>query len=207
MASALLAIWNAVTPDHETAFNAWYDGEHVPERLALPGFLSATRYRDAARAHYYCALYEAESTDSLSSPEYLARLADPTPATTAIMAQFRDMNRAVCSLEIDTGALPAPGGTIKIVQLDEQSADAISPDAASTAARAGGVRIRLARPDAARTQVDTPEKKLRGEPDRLPPTLLLIEGNDPAACSDAVHRLATGQQALSFSLLYQRRKD
>ncbi|MFZ9679174.1 MAG: hypothetical protein ACO3BH_12535 [Quisquiliibacterium sp.] len=48
---------------------------------------------------------------------------------------------------------------------------------------------------------------MRGEPDRLPPTLLLIEGNDPAACSDAVHRLAPGQQALSFSLLYQRRKD
>ena len=76
MESALLAIWNAVTPEHETAFNSWYDGEHVPERLALPGFLSATRYHDATRPHYYCALYEAQSTDALSSPQYLARLAD-----------------------------------------------------------------------------------------------------------------------------------
>jgi hypothetical protein len=204
--AALLAIWNAVTPEHETAFNHWYDTEHVPERLALPGFLSATRYRDASRPHYYCALYEAPSIAALSSPEYLARLADPTPATTAIMAQFRDMNRAVCEVAIDTGALPAPGGTLLIVQLDESQAAKINTGAAAALASAGALRIRLARPDAARTQVDTPEKKLRSEPDRLPPTLLLIEGNDPAACASAAQQLATGQQALGFSLLYQRRQ-
>ena len=43
--------------------------------------------------------------------------------------------------------------------------------------------------------------------DRLPPTLLLIEGNDPALCAKAADQLAPGQQALTFSLLYQRRKS
>jgi hypothetical protein len=33
-------------PDDEVGFNAWYDEEHVPNRLALPGFLGAWRYRN-----------------------------------------------------------------------------------------------------------------------------------------------------------------
>src|SRR5438445_350425 len=29
---------------HEEEFNAWYNTEHLPELLALPGFLEARRY-------------------------------------------------------------------------------------------------------------------------------------------------------------------
>ena len=29
---------------HEEEFNAWYNTEHLPELLTLPGFLDAARY-------------------------------------------------------------------------------------------------------------------------------------------------------------------
>jgi hypothetical protein len=31
-------------PKYEEEFNAWYNTEHLPELLALPGFLDAARY-------------------------------------------------------------------------------------------------------------------------------------------------------------------
>jgi hypothetical protein len=34
----LLAVWADVDPEVEAEFNEWYDKEHVPERLAVPGF-------------------------------------------------------------------------------------------------------------------------------------------------------------------------
>ena len=61
--------------DDEDGFNAWYDEEHVPLRLAVPGFLNARRYK-AAEANWprYLALYDLESVDVLKTSQY-ARLA------------------------------------------------------------------------------------------------------------------------------------
>jgi hypothetical protein len=207
MGPGLLAIWNAITPEHEARFNAWYDGEHVPERLALPGFLEARRYRDAGSPHRYCALYDTDSPDALSSRAYLARLSDPTPATRSIMSEFRDMHRAVCEVTLDVGAARGAGRSLSVVELDAgATADLVRERAASLAA-ANGLRIRLAVPDAGRTQVPTPEQQLRGAPDRLPSTLLLIEGEDAQACLSAAAALATGISAMSFELLYATKKN
>ena len=56
----LLAVWNDIAAEDEAEFNAWYVEEHVPERLGVPGILSARRYRDAAAPLSYAA------TDSMS---------------------------------------------------------------------------------------------------------------------------------------------
>ena len=37
-----------IDPKYEEEFNAWYNTEHLPELLALPGFLDAARYVAAA---------------------------------------------------------------------------------------------------------------------------------------------------------------
>ncbi len=207
MGPGLLAIWNAITPEHEARFNAWYDGEHIPERLALPGFLAARRYRDAGSPQRYCALYDTDSTEALSSQAYLARLADPTPATRSIMSEFRDMHRAVCEVPLDVGAPRAAGRSLALVELGEDAAAGIARERAAEIAAAHALRIRLAVPDATRTQVQTPEQRLRGAPDKLPSTLLLIEGDDPRACLDAAATLAAGRHAMSFDLLYARNKS
>lgn len=69
-------------PAHmEEEFNAWYDDEHLPERLAIPGFRSARRWvADVGPGQgKYLATYELDSAAVLGSPAYLERLNRPTP--------------------------------------------------------------------------------------------------------------------------------
>lgn len=59
---------NAV-PGREAEFDRWYDEIHLAEVLAIPGFLSAQRFRLAAaqvqptQTHGYLALYEIDGDD------------------------------------------------------------------------------------------------------------------------------------------------
>ena len=84
---------------HEAEFNGWYDQEHIPERRACPGFLSATRYRglDEApggrklaeeMAPRYLAVYEVESPDVLQSEAYRKLVANPTPWTQEMRTHY-----------------------------------------------------------------------------------------------------------------------
>ncbi|MBV8032598.1 MAG: hypothetical protein JO035_13895 [Betaproteobacteria bacterium] len=68
-------------PHMEEEFNAWYDEEHFPERLAIPGFRSARRWvADApSGSGKYLATYELDSVAVLQSREYLSRFENPTP--------------------------------------------------------------------------------------------------------------------------------
>ncbi len=55
----------------EDEFNAWYNQNHLPDVLNVPGFVCAQRFRladvqmggDASRAYKYLALYEIETDD------------------------------------------------------------------------------------------------------------------------------------------------
>jgi hypothetical protein len=46
---------------HEDDYNRWYDEVHVPEVLAVPGFVSARRFR--SEDGDYLAIYELEADD------------------------------------------------------------------------------------------------------------------------------------------------
>jgi len=182
----LLAVWNDIAAEDEAEFNAWYVEEHVPERLGIPGILSARRYRDAAAPLSYAAIYDTESLAALASPAYLERLAHPTPRTQAIMPRFRNMTRAACEIGADFGPLRSPGALLATIELD----GAPGHDALRTLeAYAGAGRVRLALPDANATQVPNPEAKMRGAPDRLPAPFVLLEGHDEAEVRAAAARL------------------
>ena len=66
----LLLVMMEVAPEHEAEFNRWYDQEHVPERMSIPGFLRARRYRALEGGPKYLALYELESPDVLQTDTY-----------------------------------------------------------------------------------------------------------------------------------------
>lgn len=58
-----------VNPERDGDLNEWYDGTHIPELLAVPGFRSARRYRLVGDdgAPEYLAVYEIEA-DDLAAP-------------------------------------------------------------------------------------------------------------------------------------------
>ena len=57
----------------ETEFHDWYDHEHGPARLTVPGLGPAYRYRalDELKPEWL-ALYELDRPDVIGSPEYKA---------------------------------------------------------------------------------------------------------------------------------------
>ena len=42
--NGLLMIYSDVPVEHEEEYNRWYNEEHIPERLSIPGVLNAARY-------------------------------------------------------------------------------------------------------------------------------------------------------------------
>ena len=89
----------------EEEFNAWYDEEHLAERLAIPGFRGATRWvADVpAGAGKYLATYELESVEVLSSPAYLERFHNQTPWSRRCLGKAVVFKRWVCE-QVDPGA-------------------------------------------------------------------------------------------------------
>ena len=101
----ILAIFNDVRPGREAEFEAWFQGEHLQERLAVPGFLYGRRHEAIAASSGYFNFYVVESPAVLTSTPYLARLDDPTPITKRIMADvFANMHRTVCTRVARRGA-------------------------------------------------------------------------------------------------------
>jgi len=56
----------------EDEFHDWYDTEHIPERLRVPGFLNAERWIGAADPKASLALYDLDNVGVLHSPTYQA---------------------------------------------------------------------------------------------------------------------------------------
>jgi hypothetical protein len=93
----ILAIWNDCRPGHEAEFEAWFQGEHLLERLAVPGFLFGRRHQAITGASSYFNFYLTQSPDVLTSEPYLERLDNPTSMTRKIMSKiFINANRTVC---------------------------------------------------------------------------------------------------------------
>jgi hypothetical protein len=55
----------------EEEFQDWYDNEHVPERMAVPGFETGQRFVCQSGFPRYVAFYDLSSLDVLRSPAYL----------------------------------------------------------------------------------------------------------------------------------------
>jgi hypothetical protein len=79
--TALLMVWADVPAEKEEEFNRWYNGEHLAERLSLPGFLSGARYEAVKGGPRHLACYELESVAVLESEAYRRVQANPTPWT------------------------------------------------------------------------------------------------------------------------------
>ena len=96
-AGGLLFFAMNVVPEAEADFNAWYDEEHVPRLSAVPGCLSARRFRIvnavSEGAHRYLALYRLTSPEVCSSKAW--EEAALTPWTLKIRPSTRDRMRIV----------------------------------------------------------------------------------------------------------------
>jgi hypothetical protein len=100
----LLLTMTEPPPAMEEEFNAWYDDEHMGERMAIPGFRSARRWVAAGKPGdgKYLATYELDSLEVLSSPAYLARFQNQSPWSRRCLGKAVVFKRWACE-QIDPG--------------------------------------------------------------------------------------------------------
>lgn len=110
--NGLLLTMTEPPPQMEEEFNAWYDTEHLPERLAIPGFVSARRWIDpqaAAGSGKYLATYELENQAVLQTPDYLAHVGEHfTPWSKRCLSRCVLFRRWACAQIFPGDAAPDP---------------------------------------------------------------------------------------------------
>ena len=71
--TGLMMVWMDVPADKEEEFNHWYNEEHLPELLAIPGVLNAARYEAVLSGPKHLACYELESTAVVETNAFTRR--------------------------------------------------------------------------------------------------------------------------------------
>ena len=102
----ILAILNDCRAGRDADLDAWFQGEHLIERLAVPGFLFGRRHKRISGTPGYFNFYLVETPEVLTSKPYLERLDNPTQMTRTIMSEvFVNMNRTVCRRTVRRGSM------------------------------------------------------------------------------------------------------
>jgi len=107
-------------PDEE--FHDWYDNEHAPARLSVPGIRTGYRYRalDGQRPGWL-AWYELDLA-ALDSPEYQV-VRERSPREQSVVGRLATLDRRVYELIDDQGSAAAPSPVVVSVALSTSRPD------------------------------------------------------------------------------------
>jgi hypothetical protein len=120
-----VAIWHDIASEGRAEFYRWHGMEHMPERAGIRGFVRGRRYIAIDGCHpEYFNLYETESPATLTGPDYLTRLNNPTPWTVATVKHFRGVARSLCEVAASHGE--GEGGLIATVRYAVDDLRAVS---------------------------------------------------------------------------------
>ena len=191
--AAAVAIWCDVDRQIKDEFDDWHAHEHMPERLAIPGFLRGSRWVSVDGRNSYFVLYELKELEILTAGPYLQRLNNPTPWSTKMMPHHRNMVRSLCRVESSFGA--GLGEAMLTARLapqagaEERLGKWLGAELlAGIPARKGLVAAQLLRDAGAVQGAPTTEQKIRGG-DKAADRIMLVNGY----AADVVTGLAAGE--------------
>jgi hypothetical protein len=184
LGKSALAMWWEVEAPHRADFQHWHSHEHFPERLGIPGFRRASRWRQVDGGAGVMVTYELDDHAVLSSQPYLDRLNAPTPWSTRMMPLHRHMVRSQCEVLESRGAYAA--AHVLSVRLSPAGSDAAAAlrgalrelvQALPLRPGVNGAHLLRHRPPQIAA---TTEQKLRGGGDGVADWVLLVSGYDRA---------------------------
>lgn len=190
-----LLVWTDVDPAHEADFNKWYDREHMDERVAIPGFVSARRLVRIGAGRKYLALYRTESLAVFDSPAYRQAFTNQTPWSVENFRRMRDTVRCVGTIAETAGA--GTGGAAGLIVFAPDRTAEARKELDAAVSRDGIVSGAILEPDA---RLSTPLPGATAG--TLNGAVLILEGTTAPAVADAV---AQSQRALGSaeSALFQ----
>jgi hypothetical protein len=95
--STVMVVMMEVDPEHEEAFNRWYNEEHLPERIGIPGYVSARRFKleEGEGVLTYLCIWELEDGSPLQSAEYRAQNQRPSELRDQAHAHIKQRMRGL----------------------------------------------------------------------------------------------------------------
>jgi hypothetical protein len=201
-AAGAVAIWHDIVPEGLAEFRAWHGEEHMPERVAIPGFVSGRRFAALGTGPGFFNLYQTRSLAVLAGPDYRQRLDSPTPRTLSAVRHFRNVARALCRVAAAGGVGGgAEGGLVATLRIDTDGDAARTERALAElggilprlAAAPGIAAVRLLAADLALSGYVNAEQRARGAPNLVPAVALIVEGWADEAPFAATLREALGR--------------
>lgn len=107
MTKGLLFSQMAPPAGWEADFDEWYETEHIPARMAIPGFSHALRYRQDAEP-WHLACYFIDDMAALETPEYRTLKSDPSERTARMLANVSGFTRYITDQISDTASEGTP---------------------------------------------------------------------------------------------------
>ena len=112
MSAGLFYVYTEPGTVDEAEFHDWYDNEHGPARLTVPGFRGVLRYRALdEQKPTWLALYELDGPEVIDSPGYKALAGQASERDKAVMAALGTLERRVFEQISEDGSpagRPAP---------------------------------------------------------------------------------------------------
>src|SRR5690606_3872510 len=173
--STLLFAGLDLPADREADVLAWHTEEHLPERLALPGFNRGRRFICLDGSPKFLILYELAGLEVLRSAPYLERLNNPTPWTARSLPEFRNNFRT--AFEVLGAAGNRSGGYFSATRVPPDALEALNDHLGELAAGRGIGRVMLARPDREHSTIATAESHASGNA-VLDTPMLFVEAAD-----------------------------
>jgi len=189
--------WDIATAIREE-FEHWHSHEHFPERMSIEGFRRGSRFRSASGGDGFFVIYELDDYETLTSAQYLARLNAPTPWSTKMMPQHRNMVRSQCRVVASFGGGIAQ--SLLTLRLPRQDAEeALRAKLSSALSRLpllpGITAAHLLRTDTPPVRA-TREQLIRGG-DKHADWIALVSGYDARVVADTVNTQLGGQRLAS----------
>jgi hypothetical protein len=181
-----LSIWTDVDPAHELDFNRWYNREHLQERMRIPGFRRARRFRSLVSCpRPYLALYDTDSVQIFQSPAYSQAFAQQSEWSQRNFARMRETQRRVGELLVDVGQ--GEGGALALFVIKSAK---LQPIQAGSHFQTVVERDHVVRASLLRTDVDLSAPLLSAAPAAQADMVAMVEATDADAAFDSARILA-----------------
>lgn len=105
-------------------FHEWYETDHIPARMALPGFTGARRFRALSGEPEYLAIYALDSLAALETDGYRELKRTPSRLTEDMLGKVAGFTRFTCEQVSDVG--DGDGAFLSVVAFavpEEQTAE------------------------------------------------------------------------------------
>jgi hypothetical protein len=206
MSTGILAVWSDITPEGEADYVAWYEREHMFERLEVPGFRRARHYETLSGSPRFFTWFELDAPAVVATAAYLAQANRSSPWTRRVLPHFRNTNRTAGRVLRRLGrGFGSAALTVRMGIAEGREAALIGrlaeAELPALVSEPGIVAGQLWRADHAATFIEVEDRSLRHGRDLVAELTLFLEATDTAPLAAALEgRLAAANLVASGAL-------